>query len=119
MKGILSLWQPRGQPWCLMATTIHFSEPRLCSPESDLLMSFRISRSTTVRRLEPQSTHRPCPSLEPSPDKFIARAVNCAEVHRIGWILFEFLPQTQYMCIDGPRGGIVVVAPHLIQQFGT
>src|SRR5271165_6006747 len=68
------------------------------------------------------SRKRPIPGLLPgipSPDKLVACAVYCPEVHRIGRIFLQFLAQAQHVCINGASGGIVVVTPHLVQQLGT
>src|SRR5271157_4167682 len=69
-----------------------------------------------------RSRKRPIADLLPRlalPDKFVACAVDCPEVHRVGGIFLQLLPQAKHVGIDGAGSGIVVVAPHLIEQFGT
>src|SRR5271165_5417015 len=68
------------------------------------------------------SRKRPIPGLLPgipSPDKLVACAVYCPEVRRIGRIFLQLLAEAEHVCIDSASGGIVVVTPHLVQQFGT
>src|SRR5271165_1319971 len=54
-----------------------------------------------------------------SPDKLVACAVDCPEMHRIGRIFLQLLAQAKHVCIDGASGGVVVIAPHLVEQFSA
>src|SRR5208337_4222590 len=53
------------------------------------------------------------------PDKLVACAVDCPEVHRIGRIFLQFLPQAKHVRINGAGGGVIVVSPHFVEQFSA
>src|SRR5271166_902010 len=68
------------------------------------------------------SRKRPITGLLPgltSPDKLVACAVDCPEVHRVGRIFLQLLAQAKHVCVDGPSGGIVVITPDFVEQFGA
>src|SRR5579862_7255220 len=88
-----------------------------------------MSRETAVRPAEVSSMamrnfvrnrHRLIAlSYARSPDEFIPGAMDGTEMYRIGGVLFQFLSQSQDVGVDGARGGIVVIAPHFVQQLGS
>src|SRR5277367_1161440 len=50
-------------------------------------------------------------------DEFVTGAVHGQKVSRVRGIGFQFLPQAEDVVVDGASGGIVLVAPHFVQQF--
>src|SRR5271157_6492888 len=68
------------------------------------------------------SRKRPITGLLPgltSPDKLVACTVDCPEVHRIGRIFLQLLPQAKHVRINGAGGGVIVVSPHFVEQFSA
>jgi hypothetical protein len=78
-----------------------------------LLAVFQNLATHDVPKTSTVTSHRPCPTLGSLPDKSIARAVNCAEMHRICRIFFQLLPEPEYVSIHGSCGRIVAISPHL------
>src|SRR5271166_485471 len=52
-------------------------------------------------------------------DKLVACTMDGTKMYRIGGVFFQFLSETQDVRIDGASGGIVVIAPHFVQQLGA
>ena len=50
-------------------------------------------------------------------NEFVPRAVHGKKITRICRIGLQLLPQAEHVVIHGSRGGIILVAPHFIQQF--
>ena len=50
-------------------------------------------------------------------DKSVSCTVNSTKMHRVRGVLFELLPQFQYLVINRPGRGVGIVAPNLSQQL--
>jgi len=52
-------------------------------------------------------------------DELVAYSMDCLEAHRIVRFSLQLLAQAKHVCIDGARGGIVVVTPYLAEQLDS
>src|SRR5215831_8684090 len=52
-------------------------------------------------------------------DELVTYSVDCLKAHRVVRFFLQLLAQAQHVCIDGARGGIVVVTPCLAEQLGA
>src|SRR5579863_5152450 len=52
-----------------------------------------------------------------SRDKLVSRAVNGQEIARVRRIRFQLLPQTQNVIVHRARGGVILIAPDLVQEL--
>src|SRR5579871_4314513 len=75
--------------------------------------------SMTMRTLVRNRHRLIAVSCTRSPDEFIPGAVDGTEMYRIGGVLFQLLSQPQDVGVNGARSGIVVIAPHFVQQLGA
>ena len=70
--------------------------------------------SSTANERSPRFLLRPSPSCE-----LVAYSMDRLEAHRIGGLFLQLLAEAKHVCVDGTRGGIVVVTPHFVEQLSA